>query len=150
MQCCNPRNKIRTKNSEKTLWHIVVLCNANNAFVYFFSSCWSSVGKRYSPGYQQLSLGPGCRHHGTVVHELMHALGFWHEQSRPDRNKFIEIFWENIRQGKVVIVFVSSRSLGLLTIEQLQILLYSFWNQCKCLLQFNWLTCVRFQHETHP
>ena len=35
------------------------------------------------------------------MHELMHAVGFWHEQSRPDRNLFVEVLWENIQDGKL-------------------------------------------------
>ncbi|CAF2742317.1 tok [Lepeophtheirus salmonis] len=33
---------------------------------------------------------------GVIVHELMHVLGFLHEQSRPDRNNFIQVEWKNI------------------------------------------------------
>ncbi|WP_060654433.1 M12 family metallopeptidase [Rhodococcus pyridinivorans] len=33
---------------------------------------------------------------GTVVHEMAHALGLWHEQSREDRNNLVEIRFANI------------------------------------------------------
>ena len=70
--------------------------------VYFvLFRCWSSVGKkywRYDYG-QEVSLGKGCNHRGTIMHEIMHAIGFWHEHSRPDRNLYVEVLWENILDG---------------------------------------------------
>ncbi len=35
-----------------------------------------------------------------IVHELIHALGSWHEQQRPDRNSFVQINLENVEPGQ--------------------------------------------------
>ena len=73
-------------------------CKVSLHIFYFFSNyCESNIGKK--GGKQTLYLGTGCRTRGHVTHELMHALGFFHEHTRPDRNKFVKILWDNIKKG---------------------------------------------------
>lgn len=62
------------------------------------SGCWSFIGM--IGGEQELSLGQGCLYDSTIQHELMHAVGIEHEQSRPDRDSYVEIIQENIEEGK--------------------------------------------------
>ncbi|GBP54866.1 Zinc metalloproteinase nas-14 [Eumeta japonica] len=63
------------------------------------TGCWSSVGKL--GGRQEVNLQvPGCvSKKGTVLHELLHALGFMHEQSRPERDDYVDIRYNNIKPG---------------------------------------------------
>jgi hypothetical protein len=55
--------------------------------------CKSEVGMQ--GGRQVVNLGPECGV-GNAIHEIGHTLGLWHEQSREDRDQFIEILWANI------------------------------------------------------
>lgn len=61
--------------------------------------CCSFVGKRGS-GAQAISIGKNCDKFGIVVHELGHVVGFWHEHTRPDRDRHVQIIRDNIMLGQ--------------------------------------------------
>lgn len=73
----------------------------------FPKGCWSFLGR--IGGQQPLSLqppsdrGPNCLgSEGRAIHELLHAAGIFHEQSRADRDFFVKVHWENIIKGKIL------------------------------------------------
>ncbi|EGT50964.1 CBN-NAS-28 protein [Caenorhabditis brenneri] len=68
----------------------------NRLFMSSAGGCWSYVGKQENMPYQMVSVGPMCDTLGTATHELMHAIGFWHQQSRSDRDDYVYVDFSNI------------------------------------------------------
>ena len=59
-------------------------------------NCYANVG--YRPGVSNMSLSPQCNEF-AIYHEIFHVLGFFHEQNRFDRDDYLQIVWENIKDG---------------------------------------------------
>ncbi|XP_075225806.1 hatching enzyme 1.2-like [Lycorma delicatula] len=69
--------------------------------IKFPKGCWSFVGRFGGPQIVSLqppdAKGPNCLgNEGRAMHELLHALGIFHEQSRADRDKFVKIHLDNV------------------------------------------------------
>jgi hypothetical protein len=73
---------------------------------YFDSSnsgqCEAIVGR--AGGVQQVGGAGGIFNPcavGTILHEMGHTVGLWHEQSRPDRNNYVSVNYSNLIKGSI-------------------------------------------------
>lgn len=62
------------------------------------SGCSATVG--HEGGRQNINLAFNCRNPWVIVHEMLHMLGFNHEQSRHDRGSNVQILFDNILGDK--------------------------------------------------
>jgi hypothetical protein len=100
--------------NQQTRYHSVRTLRLNRLFVidqvlhvgltlFNSFSCYSSgLGFYKGGGAHDVTLSPSCYQYqaGTIMHELMHRVGFHHEHTRPDRDKYVEILWDKIEAGQ--------------------------------------------------
>lgn len=82
---------------EKTCIKFTPSSSRSGINIFRGGGCFSGVG--YSGRGHRVSLGRGCEHHGTILHELGHTIGLHHEQCRKDRDNYVKIAFSNIGGG---------------------------------------------------
>ena len=105
-----------------------------NVFLGHLFRCWAShVG--FHRRSSMVSIGNGCEYKHVMVHELGHVIGFWHEQSRPDRDNFVSIVKSNILPSKNYVPSFSSFLHG-------EFISSGSLNESWSCLNFNVLRCI--------
>lgn len=84
---------------QKTCIRFVPRQSSDTSYVYIYrgkpGDCHSTIGRNPN-GRNDLSLGDRCVNVRTVIHELMHNVGFKHEMSRFDRDQYITVIGSNV------------------------------------------------------
>jgi hypothetical protein len=71
-------------------------------FRYMANTCAATLG-RSSPSFIYIGWCNTQAYIGEIIHEILHTLGFWHEQSRPDRDSYLIYNKRNVISGKDII-----------------------------------------------
>ncbi|XP_061090165.1 hatching enzyme 1.2-like [Conger conger] len=88
-------NAMKTFNTETCIRFVPRSYQRDFISIESRDGCYSYLGR--TGGKQVLSLAKyGCVYHGIIQHELNHALGFYHEHTRSDRDQYVKINWENV------------------------------------------------------
>jgi hypothetical protein len=84
-----------------TVIRFIKRTNIHRDYIYITPStlCSSYVGR--IGGSQNVNLASNCNYK-NILHELGHAIGFYHEHQRVDRDNFISIRTENILADKLI------------------------------------------------
>merc|ERR1711931_131569 len=91
----NTRNAMKTYKAETCIRFVPRSSQRDFISIENRDGCYSYLGR--TGGKQVLSLARyGCVYHGVIQHELNHALGFYHEHTRSDRDEYVIINWENV------------------------------------------------------
>lgn len=91
-------NEYNTKTN--TQW--IPRTNQTNYVEFIFGSSsgsdgWAHIG--FQGGRQNISLDQYISV-GSVIHEMGHAVGLYHEHARKDRDQYVSIQWNNIQDGQ--------------------------------------------------
>jgi hypothetical protein len=89
---------IETLNKNTVLWYRPTTnVGSGHISIIHGDGCYSGIGEPFFGDGRTVSLGPGCNSQGVIIHELLHAAGLFHEQSRDDRDNYVKILWDNIQ-----------------------------------------------------
>lgn len=95
----------------KTCLKFVQRSNQRN-YISFYNGqgCHSPVGMS---GVNRISLqSPGCQNKGTIMHEVGHSIGLLHEQSRPDRDRYVIIHTRNLQNSRMAFNFQKASNIN--------------------------------------
>ena len=71
--------------------------------VFLLCRCSTRLGRPCNGGIRTINLASSCaggRRRATPAHEIMHTMGRYHEQTRPDRDRFVNVIKGNIKSSR--------------------------------------------------